>query len=238
MTRSGKHFHFKQFSIRHDNTTMKVGTDGVLLGAWVNPGDAKYILDIGTGSGVIALMLAQRTAADVIIDAVEVERQDAEQAEENIALSPWPAKILVHQGPVQQYSPGRQYDLIVSNPPYFVNSLEPPNQRRIEARHTLLLSHEDLLLSTTRLLSQNGRFSVILPYNEGLHFIERAKFYNLCCTRQWSFRTRREKPIERWLLEFSFLYRSTEQGEILLYNEGNDWSQEYRDMTRNFYLKL
>src|SRR5690349_15209367 len=117
MTRSGTHFHFKQFSVRHDNATMKVGTDGVLLGAWADPGEAKYILDIGTGSGIIALMLAQRTNEDVIIDAVEVEATDAAQAAENISNSPWPAKVLVHHTAIQNFNSERKYDLIVSNPP-------------------------------------------------------------------------------------------------------------------------
>jgi tRNA1Val (adenine37-N6)-methyltransferase len=238
MPKSGKHFHFKQFSIRHDLSTMKVGTDGVLLGAWVEPGNAKSILDIGTGSGVIALMLAQRTDATVVIDAVEVEEQDAQQAQENILASPWPAKILVHHTAIQNYSSGRTYDLIVSNPPYFINSQEPPDKRRIEARHTVLLPHDELLSTVIRLLAPSGRFCLILPYAEGLDFIELAKFYQLYCTRQWSFRTRREKPVERLLLEFSYLHHPTNQGEILLYNEGNDWSREYCDLTRNFYLKL
>lgn len=238
MTRSGTHFHFKHFSVRHDRSTMKVGTDGVLLGAWTAPGDARYILDVGTGTGIIALMLAQRTTSDVIIDAVEIETDDAEQARENILGSPWPGTVMVHETAIQKFEPGRKYDLIVSNPPYFINSQAPPDKRRVEARHTILLSHEELLTASSRLLSEAGRLSVILPFTEGMRFAETAKFYNLCCTRQWSFRTRREKPIERWLLEFSPLPSPTDQGEILLYADGNDWSEEYRALTRNFYLKL
>lgn len=238
MTRSGTHFHFKQFSVRHDHATMKVGTDGVLLGAWTNPSNAKYILDIGTGSGIIALMLAQRTESDVLIDAVEVEAKDAAQASENISNSPWPAKVLVHHTPIQDFRSERKYDLIVSNPPYFINSQEPPDKRRVEARHTILLSHEELLQSVSRLLSARGRFSVILPYTEGLYFIERAKLYNLSCSRQWSFRTRKEKPIERWLLEFSCSPKTTDRGEILLYDDANEWSKGYITLTQQFYLKL
>ena len=116
MSKSGSHFHFKQFSVRHDRSTMKVGTDGVLLGAWVNVDDSKRILDIGTGSGVIALMLAQRTTSDVLIDAVEVESDDAAQAKENVLQSPWPRRIDVHHTPIQNFHSDECYDLIVSQP--------------------------------------------------------------------------------------------------------------------------
>jgi tRNA1Val (adenine37-N6)-methyltransferase len=238
MSRSGTHFHFKQFSVRHDQSTMKVGTDGVLLGAWAKTDSAKTILDIGTGSGVIALMLAQRSAPDTSIHAVEVEEKDAIQAAENVALSPWPNKVTVFQTSVQKFQPDTRYDLIVSNPPYFINSQEPPDQRRIEVRHTALLSHDALLQSAVRLLNFTGQLSIILPNTEGNACIALALKYNLFCTRQWSFRTRQDKPIERLLLSFTFKMLPVDQGEILLYNGDNDWSPEYRALTRDFYLKL
>lgn len=238
MSRSGSHFHFKQFSIRHDRSTMKVGTDGVLLGAWVAVEDANSILDIGTGSGVIALMLAQRTAPHVLIHAVEIEASDATQATENVAHSQWPDKVKVFQSAIQDFQPHIQYDHIVSNPPYFINSLEPPDARRIEARHTTRLSHEELLMAAVRLLKPAGKLSIILPYTEGHHCIALALRYNLFCIRQTNFRTRADKPIERLLLTFAFKMSPVDHGEILLYNGDNDWSSEYRALTREFYLKL
>lgn len=236
MTKSGTHFQFKQFTVHHDRCTMKVGTDGVLLGAWANIEKAQSILDIGTGSGVIALMLAQRSSPETYIDAVEVEEQDAVQAQENVTASPWPKKIHIHHSSIQQFSPEKKYDAIVSNPPYFINSQQPPDARRTLARHTLSLSHHDLLLAVKRLLHTHGTFSIILPYTEGLQFIELAHSFSLYCSRQWGFKTREGKPVERWLLEFSRTVSLAEKDEIILYDATNGWSQSYRELTRGFYL--
>ncbi len=231
-------FHFKKFSVSHAGSTMKVGTDTVLLGAWVDTGHAIHILDIGTGNGTIALMLAQRTAEDAIIDAVEIEKTDALQARENFIQSPWSHKIHLHAISIQEFFPQKKYDLIVSNPPYFNNSQSPPNEKRYQARHTIALNYEELIMSTVRLLSKNGKFNVILPYLEGIQFIKLAHQFDLSCTRQYSFRTRQEKPIERWLLEFSKRSNLLATGEILLYKANDEWSDSYKRLTQDFYLKL
>jgi len=218
---------------------MKVGTDGVLLGAWTNLQHANTILDIGTGSGLIALMLAQRTADNVLIDAIEIEQHAFEQANENIKNTSWHDRVFTHHVALQEFESPRRYDLVVSNPPYFQNSQKPPNEKRGQARHTTSLSYPELLSSSATLLNSAGRLSVILPFTEGLQFIALATRYNLHCSRQWSFRTRREKPIERWLLEFSFAATPVpETGEILLYKHGEEWSDAYKELTREFYLKL
>jgi tRNA1Val (adenine37-N6)-methyltransferase len=238
MPKSGTHFHFKQFSICHARSSMKVGTDGVLLGAWARVGSSHRILDIGTGSGVIALMLAQRTEHDAMIDAVEIDSDDAAQATENVVTSPWPQKIIVHNKAVQEFIPPYKYDLIISNPPYFNNSQKPPAERRTQTRHTTTLSFEMLLKAVDILLSEHGKFNVILPYQEGLEFLHLASVANLYCTRKYSFRTRAEKPIERWLLEFSRENIIQELGEILLYNDNLTWSHDYSKLTSDFYLKI
>jgi tRNA1Val (adenine37-N6)-methyltransferase len=237
MSKSGTHFHFKQFSVRHDRSTMKVGTDGVLLGAWVRVDDYKKILDIGTGSGVIALMLAQRTSADVYIDAVEVEEEDAKQAKENVDQSPWPQRIVVHHQAIQHFHPAAKYNLIVSNPPYFNNSQKPPNEKRGQARHTTTLSYANLLKQVVLLLEDQGKLAMILPFTEGLEFITLARTHGLHCIRKTAFRTRKEKPIERWLLEFSTSNNGLIEDEILLYHDGLNWSDDYIRLTRDFYLK-
>ncbi|HEY0743651.1 MAG TPA: methyltransferase [Chryseosolibacter sp.] len=229
-------FRFKKFSISHDASTHKVGTDGVLLGAWVNVDGVSSILDIGTGSGVIAIMLAQRTPDHVVIEAVELQEQDAIQAEKNVKNSPWPTKVRVIHTPVQQFRPGKQFDLIVSNPPFFVNSWLPPDKNRSKARHSNELSFEDLLEAVTHSLSATGRFAVVLPFTEGNHFIRLAEGFGLHAHRQMSFRSRKEKPIERLLIEFSRQEGEMKREELLLYKINEEWTDEYRRLTKDFYL--
>lgn len=231
-------FHFKQFSVRHDRSGMKVGTDGVLLGAWADVTDATQMLEIGTGTGVIALMLAQRTPPPTHIDAVELDEKACEDARENIIASPWAKRVSLHLTGIQNFNTATKYDLITSNPPYFQNSFKPPDQQRERARHTQQLTFQDLLEAVMRLLSPEGKLNVILPYTEGLEFIDQASQRGLHCTRKWSFKARPEKPIERWLLEFSRIPKTQEHGEIILYKSGEEWTEDYKALTREFYLKL
>ena len=235
--KSGTHFHFKQFSVRHDRCAMKVGTDAVLLGAWVDVSNAATILDIGTGSGVIALMLTQRTSHSTIVEAVEIEKNSAEQAIENVNNSPWSSRIQIHQVAIQDYLPAGRFDLIVTNPPYFNNSLLPPDKDRHLVRHTSSLSYDDLLSSVSRLLTPDGRFNLILPYQEALLFTESARQDQLSCTRRYHFKTRKEKPVERTLLEFRMNARPVDEGEILLYDQALEWSTSYRNLISEFYIK-
>ncbi|MEO7992147.1 MAG: methyltransferase [Chryseolinea sp.] len=235
---SNASFQFKQFVVHHDRCTMKVGTDAVLLGAWVNVNHVNRILDIGAGSGVIALMLAQRSSEYVHIDAVEIGHQDALQAKENIHNSPWPNRISIYEVPIQQFQSETKYDLIISNPPYFNNSFQPPDKKRLHTRHTVSLDFNELLLAVAQLLKPDGRFNVILPFTEGLEFIGLASQHTLYCSRQWSFRSRNEKPIERLLLEFRLQSSKKEEGEIVHYKETEEWAEDYKMLTKDFYLKL
>jgi tRNA1Val (adenine37-N6)-methyltransferase len=228
-------FRFKQFTISRDGATHKVGTDGVLLGAWVNVDKAKSILDIGTGSGVIAIMLAQRNA-DAVIDAIEIQHEDAVQAKINAEQSRWKERIHVHEVAVQNYSSSICYDLIVSNPPFFVNSWLPPTEKRAKVRHAQSLSFEDLLESVLRLLSPQGKFGLILPYQEALAFIALAESRNLFCNRMCDFKTRAHKKVERVLMEFGFERDVLIKEEVLLYEEGDVWSEGYVNLTGEFYL--
>jgi tRNA1Val (adenine37-N6)-methyltransferase len=232
-------FRFKQFSIRHEKSGMKVGTDGVLLGAWADVSGAKHILEVGSGSGVIALMLAQRSQADSQIDAVEIDKVAFEEAGENIKASPWSEKISVFHSAIQDFEKEINYDLIISNPPYFLNSYKPPDAKRLAARHTENLSFEDLLAAAEKFLTPTGRLDVILPTTEGEQFITLANSKNFLLTRKWTFRTRLEKPVERYLLEFSkHTSKPVDIGEIKLYSQGEEWSEEYSQLTRDFYLKI
>jgi tRNA1Val (adenine37-N6)-methyltransferase len=232
-------FRFKKFTVLQEGATHKVGTDGVLLGAWVDVTGTTRILDIGTGSGVIALMLAQRTE-DISIDAVEIQSQDAQQARENFLASPWPDRLSVHECAIQDFRTENRYDLIVSNPPFFVNSWLPPKEQRSIVRHTDTLSFEALLTCVKRLLSSipGSRFATVLPFVEGNQFIELATTFGLYCIRRCEFKSREHKPVERLLLEFSRKLDSTIHETLTLYKEGEEWSEAYKTLTRSFYLKL
>jgi tRNA1Val (adenine37-N6)-methyltransferase len=215
----------------------KVGTDGVLLGAWVKTENTKRVLDIGTGTGVIALMMAQRTQQDVQIDAIDIAAEDCEQARENFALSSWTERLFAHHTALQSYQ-AQPYDLIISNPPFFIDSAKPPLDKRIRARHTETLSPEELLTHSIRLLQPCGRLAIILPPAEGKKFITMAELSNLHCVRIGEFFSRAHKPLERILLEFRFQNQEIEKDKIILYEKDNIWTEKYRQLTQNFYLKI
>lgn len=234
--RKDNEFHFKQFSVRHDQSTMKVGTDAVLLGAWVDLADAKQILEVGTGSGVISLILAQRSSFGTKIEAIEIDSKSVVQAKENVGNSPWLEKITISQSRFQEWKPKKKYDLIVSNPPFFSNSLLPPNSVRTGARHSVSLTPQELLKHAKELLPTYGRLAIILPYNEGNRFIEEASKFEFYLNKQMAFFTRKDKPQERWLLDFSFQEKPISFSSITLYDEVNNLSKEYKQLTSEFYL--
>lgn len=229
-------FRFKQFSVEDNRCAMKVGTDAVLLGAWVAVNHSLRILDIGTGCGVIALQIAQRTESNVHIDAVEIEMIDAGQAQENIVQSPWPQKIFVYSKPIQFFVPDYSYDLIVTNPPYFVNSLQPPTPSRAQARHTSTLSFPDLIQNSARLLKPDGRLALILPTAEGNIFKELAHQQSLYLIRETAVYTTPHKPQERWLLEFSRSNKKIASDKIVLFNSSGKKTPAYENLTAGFYL--
>ena len=231
-------FRFKQFAIEDNRCAHKVGTDSTLLGAWVDVKKAKHLLDIGTGSGLIALMLAQRTSPDTLIEAIEISLPDYSQASENVKHSPWHKKLRVQHSSLQQFERATLFDCIVSNPPFFNNSFKPPNANRVVPRHTETLSFLDLIQHSLRLMANEGTLNVILPFTEGLQFIDMASQHSLLLSRKWAFRTRAEKPIERWLFEFRRKAQPLEEGEIRLYTTADEWSDDYKALTKDFYLKL
>lgn len=236
--RDKRSFTFKQFEIYHHQSTMKVGTDGVLLGAWVNVANATRILDVGTGTGLIALMLAQRTAPEVFLEGIEISEPDFLQARENVSHSAWVDKIQLHAISLQQFE-SEPFDLIVCNPPYFKESYKPTGLLRTQARHTITLSEQDLLVHSKRLLRSSGALNVILPDSEGREFIEQAVIAGWHCSRICAFQSRSEKPIERLLLEFRLSPIPVKNEKLVLYKEGkgDEWSDAYRELTRDFYLR-
>ncbi|WP_428943802.1 tRNA(1)(Val) (adenine(37)-N(6))-methyltransferase TrmN [Pantoea sp. FN060301] len=231
-------FTFKQFFVAHERCAMKVGTDGVLLGAWAPVAGATRVLDIGTGSGLIALMLAQRTGQAVRVDAVELDEQATEQARENAQASPWADRIQIYQGDIRQWSQQceHRYNLIVSNPPYFVPGVECASPARAAARYTADLTHEILLQCAEELIAEEGFFCVILPEPAGNALVDYA------LQRGWHLRSRTDisdnesRPPNRVLLALSphpgeqLLDRMTIRGPDQRYSEA------HCSLTRDFYL--
>ena len=177
-------FTFKQFFVAHDRCAMKVGTDGILLGAWAPVAGVKRCLDIGAGSGLLALMLAQRTDDSVMIDAVELENEAAAQAQENFNQSPWAERINVHTADIQQWITQQtvRFDLIISNPPYYQQGVECATPQREQARYTTTLDHQSLLTCAAECITEEGFFCVVLPEQIGNGFTELALSMELAFT--------------------------------------------------------
>ncbi len=230
-------FHFKLFSVKHDRCAHKVGTDGVLLGAWADVHAANRILDVGTGSGVIALMLAQRTLSQTKIDAIDLSLSDCEQAKENVAESPWPEKIKIFHVALQKFE-SEPYDLIVSNPPFFIDSAKPPAEDRTRARHTEALPSEELLAHAKRLIAPHGKLCAILPVTEAQNFMALAETQGWHCSRVCEFRARANKPPERLLFQLQLEKKEVEKESLILYENGEEWTTAYKNLTRDFYLKI
>lgn len=219
---------------------MKVGTDGVLLGAWVDISSVTNILDIGTGTGLIALMLAQRTPLSNIT-AIEIDHLASEQALENFQNSPWSNRLSLFNQSVQIYAKdtSRSFDLIVSNPPYFENILTSDNTQRQIARHTNTLSFEELLEVVRKLLMANGIFSVILPYSLKSTFVELAKQQSLFLNKITHVYPTNKSEIKRVLLSFSFKKTEIKKDALVIEpDKRHQYSKEYIQMTEDFYLNF
>jgi tRNA1Val (adenine37-N6)-methyltransferase len=230
-------FHFKKFSVKHDRCTHKVGTDGVLLGAWADTQHVNRALDVGTGSGVIALMLAQRTVPQARIDAIDISATDCEQATENINASPWPEKIRIIHEAIQTFE-SEPYDLLVTNPPYFIDSTKPPAEERTRARHTESLPPDELLFHSKRLLAPHGKLCIVLPPVETHNLLTLALQQGWYCIRLCEFRTRSNKPIERVLIQLQQQKQELVKESLMLYERYDEWTVAYKNLTRDFYLKI
>ena len=233
---SNPYFQFKQFTVRHDFCAMKVGTDGALLGAWTNCSDAKTILDAGTGSGLIALMLAQRSEA--FIDAIDRDENACRQAEINFGRSPFALRFRVVCQDFLQYCPGKFYDLIVSNPPYFINSLQSPDKQRTAARHADELSLNGLLEKSYQLLAANGHLSLILPTNsfEPVQYLATQTGFHL--TRKTAVSAIENRPPKRVLLEYAKAFAPPVEDEISIEKSDRSYSEEFRALMQAYYLKM
>lgn len=231
-------FQFKQFTVKQDKCAMKIGTDAIILGAWTNCSDSKSILDIGTGTGVIALIMAQKSEANVY--AIDIEEQAIIQAKENIQNSPWRNRIHAYCTSIQNFkSPIEKFDLIVINPPYFQNSLQTPEKVRTYARHNITLTPKDIIETSKMLLSKNGRLSIIWPFEQGEYFIEMALSTNLFCQRKLFIKPNPSKTFHRIILEFGF-EKTIQISEELIIETGtrHHYTEAYKELTKDFYLEF
>lgn len=216
---------------------MKVGTDGVLLGAWSDVENAQSVLDIGTGTGLLALMAAQRNS-HAYIDAIEIEPYAAREAQENVNASPWQARIRVYQESLFSFLPDKKYDCILCNPPFFTNSTKNPEPGRTLARHCDSLPHAKLLQQVKILLETTGKFSVVLPYNQADSFIHLAAELSLYPQKITQVLPNPGKPPKRVLLELSSTPVQPFVEELVVELSRHHYSQEYIQLTRDFYLKM
>lgn len=233
------YFSFKQFTVYHHRCAMKVGIDGVLLGAWAPVENANSVLDIGTGTGLIALMVAQRSKAK--IDAIDIDTHAVLQATENVLHSPWSNRIQVSEISLQDFvlQTAQRYDLIVSNPPYFINSTKAPCEHRTNARHADLLTHEELIENAMLLLNPTGRICIILPLNEGLQCVDFAFAKGLFCTKYITVYPKPTAPAKRLLLEFSLQSAQKQVSELVIESdERHQYSEQFTALAKDFYLKL
>lgn len=227
-------FHFRQFTIRQDKTAMKVGTDGVLLGAWAWLPPQGRVLDIGTGTGLIALMAAQRS--DCEITALEVEDGAVEQARENVAASAWHDRIRILHQNAATYVPDVPFDAILSNPPFYDNRLAPPDDARRMARHASSLSLEVLARNAARWLAPEGKLQVVLPLPEAERFCDACAGVGLFPERRMVVVTREPKAPRRVLLACSRLNGPTCEEKLVLSDGDGRRTEAYRELTRDFYL--
>ena len=233
-------FDFKKFSIKQDKCAMKVGTDAVLLGAWIIPNGSKNILDIGTGTGVISLMLAQKSSANIL--AVEIDKQSTEQAKLNVSQSNYFSQIQIENVSIQDLAQKseKKFDLIVTNPPYFIDSYKSIESNRKIARHSDSLPFEELIDSVIKLLDVKGKFCLILPKNEAGIFRKMAEIKGLYLSKLLRIRTKPDKESEkRHLMQFEF--KETEFSEstlVLEENESRNYTQAYKEFTKDYYLNF
>lgn len=247
---SDRPFKFKQFSIEQDRCAMKIGTDGVLLGAWTSlEHNPESILDLGTGTGIIALMLAQRSFA-TLIDAIEIDKNAYEQAVENFENSDWGDRLFCYHAAfdefVEEMKAEDKYDLIISNPPFYnppLPSASPPKEEKMNkssqlARFNEALPLEELFEGVALLLSENGHFDLIIPFSTEKKAIEIAENFALFPKRLTRLKGTETSPVKRSLMSFSFHKTETITEELIIEISRHKYTEDYKKLVSDFYLKL
>ena len=222
---------------------MKIGTDGILLGAWCSLKDnTNKILDIGSGTGVISLMLAQRFN-NTTIDSVEIEKNAYEQSVENFERSVWADRLFCFHSTFQDFAKerkedGETYDLIISNPPFYTDNVKNNNRARNKARSTSFLSFVELISGVSKILSNQGEFTTIIPFKEEAKFIEISKQNNLFLNKICRVKGNNNSDIKRSLLTFSFYKKKIDENNLIIETSRHLYTDEYINLTKNFYIKM
>lgn len=242
-------FQFKKFRVSQEKSALKVGTDGVLLGAWCNVNGARRILDVGTGTGVIALMLAQRSEnciepktgeGAIRIEAVEISAEAYSDASVNFGNSPWKERFTLHCADFTRFQPSgvTPFDLIVSNPPFFKNSLRSTDHSSSVARHDVTLSFDQLVVCAKKLLAPQGRLAVIIPAEAFDDFRETARLAGFYLSRKTLVIPKTGKPPKRVLLEFSVVPCYPVADELVILLSEHQYSDDFISLTKDFYLNF
>ena len=238
-------FNFKQFHVNQDRCAMKIGTDGVLLGAWTPLINNPYnVLDIGAGTGILSFMLAQRSNAAPnnvgIIDAIEIDEDAYEQCVENFEASPWSDKLFCFHAGLDEFvdEPEDEYDLIISNPPFYTDDYKSDNTSRDLARFEDALPFEELIEAAALLLSDNGIFSVIIPFKEEERFVAMCKELDLFPLKMTRVKGTPTSEIKRSLLAFCRIEQTPLIDELVIEISRHNYTSEYIELTKEFYLKM
>jgi len=231
-----KGFKFKQFSIHGGESGMPVSTDGVMLGAWVNCSPQDIILDIGTGTGLLALMCAQRFPS-AHVTALDIEMSAIEAAHQNFAQSPWSDRLRLHYTDVLQFEPEQRFERIICNPPYFNSGEQSKKSQRATARHTDTLQHSELLKRCYELLVEEGTASFVLPITEGKQFISMALQQEWHLSRLCRVQPSQKKPTHRLLFELAKQPCDTQETHLIIHSE-EGYSDDFIQLTHEFYLKM
>ncbi|MCX7546984.1 methyltransferase [Xanthomarina sp. F1114] len=233
-------FQFKEFSVNQERCAMKIGTDSVLLGAWTSIKKQPFsILDIGAGTGVLALMLAQRSNAE-LIDALEIDDEAYEQCVDNFENSPWGDRLFCYHASLEEFvlDIDDKYELIISNPPFYSEDYKTENSQRDLARFTDALPFNHLIDGVSKLLSENGLFSVIIPFKEEEHFITLALKTGLFPNSVLHIKGTPNSKIKRSLIEFSFYKTEINTEELIIETSRHQYTSDYINLTKDFYLKM
>ena len=233
-------FKFKEFTVNQDRCAMKIGTDGVLLGAWTSVGNRPFsVLDIGAGTGILSLMLAQRSDAQ-LIEAIEIDADAYEQCAENFENSSWSDRLFCYHASLLEYTEevDDKYDIIICNPPFYSEDFKTENTSRDLARFADAMPFEHLVYAGAKLLSKDGLFSVIIPKKEEQQFIDLASKVNLFPKRILHVKGNHETKVNRSLIEFSFQKDSIQTSELIIENGRHNYTEDYINLTKDFYLKM